>query len=260
MSAAEGLRPRVFAGLLGLVLAGQALALADALGLRWPDPFAVCVVATPLSLVVGARFWRRLPATARGSEGALWVGAAAWALWAGAYYLVAWAVGARATPLSPPWTLALESRWPIVPASVLVYLGVHPLSVMPYYGLRSARAFERHALGHLAIVGVSVLAWVCAPVSLPRAALPDAAGSLGMWVLASMRGHDPAVNCLPSTHCSLAVYSALALRPVGGWIAPWALCTALAIALSTLLTRQHYALDVVVGVALGVWVSRRVHS
>ena len=78
-------------------------------------------------------------------------------------------------------------------------------------------------------------------------------------MLASMRGHDPAVNLLPSTHCSMAVYAVYGLRGQRGLLWPWSVVTMIGIALSTLLTRQHYLVDVVSGLILGAVVGRHVH-
>lgn len=255
----ESVRPRLFMALVGWIVAALTLGLLDWLGLRWSDPYKVVVAANVLSPLAGALLWRHAPASCHEAVGRPWIGPLAWGLWAGLYYLVSATVAGRATLLSHHWAGAVHLTLPLVPWSVMVYLCVHPLSVLPFFGLRDPARFNRHLIGHLAIIAVSVAAWMLVPLTLPREALPPTAGSLGLWVLASMRGHDPPVNLLPSTHCAMAVYAAFALRHVHLWLGRGATGMAFAIAVSTLLTRQHDLMDVFSGVLLGAAVGARVH-
>ena len=254
------LRPRLFAALLCLVVAWQVVGALDVLGLRYPGVSVWVVVVLgnavpPLLGLIWPAIWRRAPIPSPEEvrlPRLVWLGFVAWAAWAGGYYVIAERVIASAQPLSPAWTTRWESNLPIVPAAVLVYMGVHPLSALPFFGLRSFETLRRHAIGHFVILGVSAAAWLALPLTLPRAPLPAPEGSLGLWVLTSLRGNDPPVNLLPSTHCSMAIYAALALRTIDPRLGAWAALTAIGIAIATLLTRQHYLLDVVTGVTLGL--------
>lgn len=260
-----GLRARLFAALLCLTVGWQACALLDALGVRYPGRalWVVIVLGNALPTLAGLAWpalFRRAPAgEARLERLAFW-GLLAWGVWASGYYLIAACIAPSAAPLPAAWRATWESSLPIMPAAVLVYMGVHPLSVLPFFGLRTVSALRRHLVGHGAILVTSFGAWLAWPLVLPREALPAEGGSLGVWVLTSLRGSDPAVNLLPSTHCSMAVFAALALRTVDRRLGAWAQITAVGIALATLLTRQHYLLDVVTGVALGLVVGRWAHG
>lgn len=258
-------RARAFAAFFCLTVCWQLCALLDALGVRYPGPalLAVVVLGNALPPIAGLSWpalFRRAPAGEAALDGLWSWGPLAWGLWAGGYFLVGGYVASSATPLTTPWLTRWESNLPIIPAAVLVYMGVHPLSVLPFFGLRTVRALRRHLVGHGVIVATSLAAWLAWPLTLPRAPLPATEGSLGLWVLASLRGNDPPLNLLPSTHCSMAVFAALALRTVDRRLGAWAGSTAFGIALATLLTRQHYVVDVVTGVALGLAVGRWAHG
>lgn len=251
------LRGRAFVALLCLTVSWQLCALLEALGVRYPGPVlgAVIVLGNALPLLAGfaspALFGRAPRGEIALAPLAFW-GPLAWGSWAGGYYLVAAHVAASAAPLPSNWTAKWEMSLPILPATVLVYMGVHPLSALPFFGLRTVKALRRHLVAHGAIVATSMAAWLAWPLTLPRAPLPPHHGSLGLWVLTSLRGSDPPVNLLPSTHCSMAVFAALALRTIDRRLGAWALLTAAGIAVATLLTRQHYVVDVVTGCLLGL--------
>lgn len=254
------LRQRLFAGLFALVVVEQMLALFDAVGVRFADPYVMVLLGNSLAPVIGSLFWRWAPRSDDSAPRTVWIAPVTWVVWAGSYYLVAAATAKF--PMAMPVTglTAIESSLPLVPAAVLVYMGVHPMSALPFLGLRNALDVTRHALGHLVIVAISIVCWAALPIEFPRAELPPHQGSLGLWVLASMRQNDPALNCLPSTHCSMAVYAAIGLQRVNASLGRWAAITAAAISISTLLTRQHYLVDVLSGVALGYVVGRRIHG
>jgi hypothetical protein len=246
------------------VATGQLLALVDRPLAPWPHAAAVFWLTAGGGLAGGglAGWWARSPEkdsspdrlTPREEGLAAAAAVGAWALWAGVYYLAgALASPARTHQLAGSW----ESSLPFAASASLVYLGVHPLSVSPGFALESRSALRRHLRGQLAIVAVSAAFWLLFPVSYPRGPL-DESGTVGAWVLGQIRGNDPDVNCFPSTHCAMAIHAALSLRAASP-LGPWALLAALAIAISTLLTRQHYLLDALAGVTLGlaVWYGGR---
>lgn len=240
------MRGRLFGATLGLIVAGQLLALFDMAGLRVPWPAAAFVIASALSPLVGA-----LALSRKGEAPAGWARWAlvSWALWAGTYYAVAF-VASRREAIELP--MLFEQRLAVSPSWVLVYLGVHPLSLLPYLGLEREGELRAHFAGQSAIVGLSALCWLLVPVTMPRAELPDDPGSIGRWALVQLRGSDPSLNCLPSTHCAVCIHGALSLLRLGPAPGAFAVVTFIAIAASTLLTRQHYAIDVAAGTLLGV--------
>ncbi|MFN7132830.1 MAG: phosphatase PAP2 family protein [Myxococcales bacterium] len=177
------------------------------------------------------------------------------ALWAGGYFLIGATVDPARIRTVPE---LVEPLLPLVPATVFLYLCVHPLTLMPYFVVDDARAYQRLLLGHLFIVTVSLVCWSAFPVTAVRPELPAGEG-LSLWTLGVIYGTDPSVNCLPSTHCAMALFSALALREVFPRLGNWAIASAYGIALTTLLLKQHYLLDVITGLSLayGAWLLAR---
>lgn len=251
-------RQRIFGALFAHILLAQVFTFIDLGGVRWSSPFTVVIITSTIALLLGFTFWSYTPRGEGDVTSLGWTGPVAWVIWASLYYLVA--SRAVVPHALPAWYVTrFEPRLTLVPATVLIYIGVHPLSMLPYLSLATRPAVLKHFAGHLTIVAASVLCWLAFPLALPRHDLPAANGSIGVWALGVLQHNDPVVNCLPSTHCSVALYSALGLRKVDRRLGVWALLTASAISLSTLLTEQHYLLDVLLGLALGFLVSRVFH-
>ncbi len=105
----------------------------------------------------------------------------------------------------------------------------------------------------MTIAGLSIC--VLWPIQCPRPVDPTAAG---MYVLVT--SYDPPTNAFPSMHMALATQSLLfglgMLRTAKShWLWPLSILGILwllAIAYSTLATKQHYAIDLPAGVALAI--------
>lgn len=249
-----GVRRAAFVYFVAWIVGAQITFALLQLGASLPERrvmLSVLFAAWPLAAIVPvfSRSSRRPPGDdARGLL--LWtaLGLGAYVYWAASYYFVAWAVDpARARLLSD----AIEAQIPLAPAWSLVYIGVHPFSVTPCLGIRSARLLRRHVVGQAAIVAISSAAWAAFPVAFRRIEMPADPPDFGAWVLASIYGRDPIVNCLPSTHCAMAIYTASALSRVDARLGAWAFTTAAAIGASTLFTKEHYVVDVIAGFLLG---------
>jgi len=63
-----------------------------------------------------------------------------------------------------------------------------------------------------------------------------------------VRNFDAETNCFPSMHVSVATLTALHAQATLG---PWAFLFPLLIAISCILTKQHYLIDLPFGAALG---------
>ncbi len=247
-------RSAATAVLVALAAGGQMVAVGELLGVRWPSPAVTLALALGVvPALVGAWAFRSATPGLAYAKGVA-VAPLAWMLWAGGYYAVAACVDpTRAQVLAG----GLAARLPFVPAVAPLYLGVHPLSALPFARATSDDVLRRVTIGHVVIVLVSVVAWLSVPVSFPRS-LAATGASFGAWSLNSIRGSDPVVNCLPSTHCAMAFHAAWRLRHEGRLLSGWSAATAALIALSTMLLRQHYAVDVAAGLALGAVVTRGV--
>jgi hypothetical protein len=159
-------------------------------------------------------------------------------------------------PLSAPRTLPLG---PIDRA-----IGFHPHAWVWVYqsfylliNLLPLLADTRHELvrytrGFAALAGTSLAIFLIYPVRAPQ---PIVTGATGMyWLLLQ---YDAPLNCFPSLHAALLVYTLLFARhsvlidaPSG--LMPLLIAWGGLILYATLATKQHYAVDLLAGAALAV--------
>lgn len=172
---------------------------------------------------------------------------ACYAVWVPLYYLTGWIGELRGAAFDP--ALAVDAAWPFVPGAVFVYLLAYVIIVALFAVRRSAR-FLNHAYLNFIVMNLTAFAiFALAPSMGPeRAALPADASP----ILAFMFQLDARWNAFPSLHvANPTLVALLALRERGADALSIALLlVALAIAVSTLLVRQHYLLDVVGGMLL----------
>ena len=141
----------------------------------------------------------------------------------------------RAVPLEPAWML--------VYGSLYVFIGVLPLMVV-----RQRELFRRALAGYLAVMLFAYAGFLAYPTLAPR---PDVVpgGGFAAWSLRLIYEIDTPYGCFPSLHVAWAFVSALTCYRVHagvGWAAAgWATL----ISVSTLYTKQHYVVDVIVGAA-----------
>lgn len=90
------------------------------------------------------------------------------------------------------------------------------------------------------------------PSTVPASYRQYEGNNLSTSYLKFVQGKDNGRNCMPSMHCSIAMYVSLVLFPVIG-IASWVFIGLIAI--SCLLVKQHQMADILPGIALGwaVW-------
>lgn len=151
--------------------------------------------------------------------------------------------------------IPFEPEWPFAPQLSLVYLSVMlALGALPF-ALREAKHLRRAAaILALELVTASAL-FLIVPLQPPQA--PHAVS--GTWHLpfAFLDALNLEGNCFPSLHVAFACTSARILtarrgpvvRSIGG---AWAGT----VALSTVVLRQHYAIDAIGGVALALAAER----
>lgn len=157
---------------------------------------------------------------------------------------------------------ALDTWLPFTPLAFPVYAALWVYVSLPPALLGSFAALVRFTwwVLWLCLTGLGLF-WLL-PTQVPPAAV-DWAQYPGLYFLKNL---DAAGNACPSLHVATAVYAAAWLQRLGqamamprGWLWGNALFC-VAIAWSTLATRQHVALDVLAGAALGgcfAWLSLR---
>jgi membrane-associated phospholipid phosphatase len=258
----------LFAALLGVIL-GQWLLLG--IGLVLPDGLGhlhsilFCALYVPLAVVPATlwlvwRRWRTKPSfreRPRGSD-LRWtlLGLGAFLAWSQSYLVVARLVQDR--PLHY-FSAAFEDRLPFVPAATLVYLTVYWFAALPLFLLRDPVPWRRVVAAYLLTLLPCLAAFVLYPVAMARPTV-DPGADLFHWALATVHRADPPYNCFPSSHCAMALLGGLLLFEVDRRLGRLGVLYACAIGVSTLLTRQHYLIDVLAGFALAgtaYWVTLR---
>lgn len=182
---------------------------------------------------------------------ALFIGTAA--LWALGYLATAaWNATRPAAALAwdPVW------RFPIVSAFVVPYLSAYALPFLAACSPLSRSDYRRFAAVVAGTIVFSAACFVVLPLTIAR---PDLGfGSFSDHLLAALYAADRPTNLFPSLHVSLSFLCALAVGYAWPRLRIWALAWAALIAVSTLLTRQHYLVDVLGGIAVA-WVAWRVY-
>jgi membrane-associated phospholipid phosphatase len=163
-------------------------------------------------------------------------------------------------PLRPVTVMPLLAldRWvTLEPRALGLYVSLWFFVLLPPALIGEKRELGLYALAAstLAILGLGIfLLW---PTRVP----PWAASAKDHWTFDYLKTVDATGNACPSLHVAFAVFTALwlgwLLREVGdrGWFAAlgWVWC--LGILYSTMATRQHVAIDVIAGAALGATVA-----
>lgn len=165
---------------------------------------------------------------------------------AAAIYYTVGARGAEHLEHAPGWFITpLDSVTPFLPSAVWIYLSWYPAIVL--LALADRTTVRRAYIGFvIALLSCSVghFMW---PVTLARP-LVDTSLGLSARTLAWFYSVDPPRNLFPSFHAAGAVL-VVALRPKSRGIGTlWAI----AVCASCVLIKQHYALDIMAGIVVGV--------
>ncbi len=229
--------------------------LVEGLGLDFDPAWMVWLM--PAVIPLGLTAWRlwaerhRLGSYAS-SPWTLWAvgGALLFGFWAGSYFFVGLLTDPARATLLPPEVERFDRFVPFRPSYVFLYITVYPLFLLPFLHARRPGTVIRLGLGYVVMLLVSYVVFLWMPVTFPRPSLPESAPSFAVWVLQIVHGQDPPWNCLPSTHCAVALLAALALLESDRRLGVWGVVTALSIGASTVFTKQHYIVDALAGFAL----------
>jgi membrane-associated phospholipid phosphatase len=145
--------------------------------------------------------------------------------------------------------------WAWVYLSQFVAAGVLPWLIDTKDGLR------RYVVGLAWMSAVSFALFALFPVASPRVD----GGEAGRGAMSLVLAYDGTLNAFPSLHAAFLVYLArLGTRLFRGaipwWVASVAFAWGAAILYATIATRQHYAIDLVAGAAIGLgadWIAWR---
>lgn len=135
---------------------------------------------------------------------------------------------------------------PFLPEAEFVYVLGYALPLVALLRIPDGRHLVRLVVAFLVTLAVAYVTYLLLPVYLERPALEVT--SLATWLL-SLEYTDPSYNHFPSLHTATAVLLYLGCRT--GLRHPTLLASLVAaIAVSTMLVKQHYLVDVVYGATL----------
>ena len=140
--------------------------------------------------------------------------------------------------------LALDRAVPQVPLLIYVYSLAYPCCFIPAIVLSIERV-RLAVFAYSVTILASLAMFVWMPVEIVRPDPPP--GSWGNWLVYLTRLVDQPFNCFPSLHVSLDFLSAFFCGLERPRLGAALLVTSVAISVSTLFVKQHYALDVVAG-------------
>jgi membrane-associated phospholipid phosphatase len=137
--------------------------------------------------------------------------------------------------------ISLQPAWVIVYGSLYVFVVFMPLLVV-----RQIELFRRAMKGYLLVMILAYAGFLLYPVVAPR---PDQVLGDGFsaWSLRLIYSADPPYGCFPSLHVAYSFVSALTCYRVHRGVGAVASLWAALIGISTLYTKQHYVVDVIVG-------------
>lgn len=181
--------------------------------------------------------------------------AAAFCYFLSSYYLTSWLVADRVAAWQP--ALALDRTLPFIPTAIYGYLLVFAILLL-FYALADAAHMRRGAYLHAGLLSLHLLCFIAIPITIARPELA-AGGSftheLTRWYFLI----DPPRNLFPSLHVSQPLLVSLLLwRSHRRWSLASFVGTAI-IAISVVLVKQHYIMDVVAAVIVTggyYWVSK----
>ena len=158
----------------------------------------------------------------------------------------------------------IDDLIPIIPVFVVIYIYSYffwicgPIAV----SLTGKRNFANYIIGLSLSYLIGFLFFVFVPTFMDRAkeGLMEVARQPGIFnkMLATVYGADGgnlAYNLLPSYHCSISIYCYLGVRKrpeISKWFRIYSLVMAILICMSTVFTKQHYIIDVVLGLAISI--------
>ena len=157
----------------------------------------------------------------------------------------------------------IDDAIPVIPVFVIFYVYSYvfwicgPIAV----SLTGKRNFVNYIAGLSLAYFIGFLFFVFMPTYMDRAAegLMEIGDKSGIFnkMLGTVYGADGgtiAYNLLPSYHCLISLYCYLGVRKqkIARWFQNYSLIMTVLICLSTLFTKQHYIIDMVLGLGISI--------
>jgi membrane-associated phospholipid phosphatase len=156
-------------------------------------------------------------------------------------------------PMQIPFT-AIDHAIPFLPWTVWIYMSDYFIFILSFFPMKNPLKSQQFLMAMIGTHLISLIFFLGWPTTYPRDTfpLPTDIDTLSLAAFHWLRVTDSPNNCFPSLHVSSAVMSALLWygesRTRFILFSVWAL----AIAVSTLTTKQHYLADIVGGISLAL--------
>ena len=148
--------------------------------------------------------------------------------------------------------IALDSRLPFIPAFALPYFSAYVLGLLGYVLMITHPDLGKVFWGYLFLVGIGSLCYVIFPSIVVRREDLEITG-LSTYALVRFQRLSGPYNVFPSMHFGYGLFSALVgWHYYGLWLGGGLMLWATLVGLSTLLTKQHYILDLAGGMVVGM--------
>lgn len=149
----------------------------------------------------------------------------------------------------------IDSAIPFIPGTIWIYLSDYILFFVLYLLIKNLLTVHKLFYSIIFLQGVSVAIFLVWPTTYPRGLfpMPENLDVVTYYIFDSLRQTDTAANCCPSLHISCVFMTVLISRDERRKFFPLFLLWGTAIAISTLTTKQHYLIDIIAGLALGVF-------
>lgn len=142
----------------------------------------------------------------------------------------------------------IDQMTSFLPWTFVIYASDYIFIFFVIWKLKDEQSLSLACYASLLTLSLTFLIFLLFPTTYPRPNLPESA----LWaaIFSAFYMIDAPTNCLPSLHVSLTVLGAWLLSDFRGWKRMAIYLWALAICYSTLTTKQHYAVDILGGLAV----------
>lgn len=157
----------------------------------------------------------------------------------------------RARALATP----LDGAIPFVRNSIFLYAWTYTALFFPLFSIRCPRLFDRVALSYAIVLAVALPCFAAFPVTAVGLRAPVSIldpSRFADWGVLLNYALDPPTNLFPSLHLAIVTVAAGALWKARRGYGLIACGFAAAIAIAVCTVKQHFVLDAVAGLALGL--------
>jgi membrane-associated phospholipid phosphatase len=161
---------------------------------------------------------------------------------------------AQLTPISMTFDI---DRWiPLWPPAILIYACIYLIALYPVVLIKDPLLFRRFFIGYCSTTLLATLIFILVPVHMEIRPKSIDVVDFYSWGTQLCYLLDPPTCCFPSLHVAMSFFSALSCLQVSKKVGYALLLLAVGISGSTLLVKQHFVADVLLGSVLAWGVIR----